>query len=120
MTLFALFSAFAASWRVCYAAPLTPLPEHDVGGAATTEEVPLQSDAAASSSELLPPPEESDEDENLDISQRLSGSDAPVPVNYILSQATGHFVAITKSGRVQANTQFGKSLQFTAEILCNN
>ncbi|CAI7991164.1 hypothetical protein GBAR_LOCUS637, partial [Geodia barretti] len=57
------------------------------------------------------PPEEENE-EDIDISERLT--EAPVPVHYILSLATGQFVAITKSGRVQGNTQFGRLVaQFT-------
>lgn len=60
------------------------------------------------SSEVVPPPNnEEEEEEDLDLSERLT--EAPVPVHYMLSVATGQFVAITKSGRVQANTQFGKS-----------
>ena len=50
---------------------------------------------------------EENEEQDFDISERLT--EAPVPVHYILSLATGQFVAITKSGRAQANTQFGKS-----------
>ena len=42
----------------------------------------------------------------LDISQRQSDTDSAV-TNYVLSMSTGQFVAITKSGRVQANTQRG-------------
>ena len=42
----------------------------------------------------------------LDISRRQSYSESS-PAHYILSMATGQFVAITKSGRVNANTQIG-------------
>ena len=42
----------------------------------------------------------------LDIWRRQSSSESPV-THYILSMATGQFVAITKSGRVQGNTQIG-------------
>ena len=41
----------------------------------------------------------------LDISRRQFSESSPT--QYILSMATGQFVAITKSGRVQANTQIG-------------
>ena len=115
LVLFALFSAPAASWRqLCHAAPLMPLEDDDADDNAaappTEEEIPPQQPFAGRS-EVVPPPTVDEDEENLDISQRLSASDVPVPINYILSVATGQFVAITRSGRVQANTKFGESLQ---------
>ena len=117
LIILALFSTQPAALlqRTAAAAPsLTP------GGDGTSEAAGTVDNAAARDSnnnsqhengeyfetittDVAPPLNE----EDIDISERLT--EAPVPVHYILSLATGQFVAITKSGRVQANTQFGRS-----------
>lgn len=52
------------------------------------------------------PTSASDYNPDLNVSQRLTVSDTP-PQHYLLSMATSQFVAVTKSGRVNANTQIG-------------
>ena len=47
------------------------------------------------------------EDETDEVTGRLVGSQETL-AHYVLSLATGKFMAITKSGRVQANAQLGK------------
>lgn len=104
----ALFSIVAA----CIAAPLSPLPptntaadhQTNVGGS----DYEYEYNYTFHNEEL---------EEEPDLSQRLTGPEIPVPLQYILSMSTGQFVAITKSGRVQANTQIGKDL--ITKKLCN-
>lgn len=52
------------------------------------------------------PTSESDYEPDLNVSQRLTASETP-PKHYLLSMATSQFVAVTKSGRVNANAQIG-------------
>lgn len=52
--------------------------------------------------------ESPDNEESVDVSERLSGPSALIPRHYLLSIATGQFVAITRSGRVNGNAQIGK------------
>lgn len=49
---------------------------------------------------------ESEYNPDLNVSQRLIISETP-PKHYLLSMATSQFVAVTKSGRVNANSQIG-------------
>ena len=93
-----IFVLFAAN----LAAPLQPLTESDttaVHGASQNENV-LRSEEDRCSPNAT-------ECETADVTQRLSGLNEAV-MHYVLSMATGHFVAITKSGRVQANVQIGE------------
>ena len=89
-TLFALFV-------VCAAAPLAPL-----------EEDGLQNDYYYYNGSEVSQPEETEQSQN--VAQRLSNSNPTVPMHYILSLSTGQFLAITRSGRVNANSPIGKKI----------
>ena len=102
----ALFALVAA----CLAAPLPPLAPDAAAGASDHEtnseeqyyydyDYGVETDTA-----------EQETQEEPELSQRLTAPDVPLPTKYILSMSTGQFVAITKSGRVQANTQIGEIL----------
>lgn len=45
---------------------------------------------------------------DVELSESEPSTERTIPMHYILSQGTGMFVAITKSGRVSANAQLGK------------
>lgn len=98
-----LFALFATSIAAPYP-PLSPLPDGYGDGDSSDYSQREYIHDQTSKSDREPRAETA---EPKLISQRQSGSETPV-THYILSMATGQFVAITKSGRVSANAQIGK------------
>ena len=96
----------------CIAAPLAPLsPTTNANNNSATEASDSQTEVDNNSGQQNFTTHSEEEDlseEEGEFSERLTAPDIPVPLQYILSMSTGQFVAITKSGRVQANTQIGK------------
>lgn len=99
----------------CVAAPLTPLPDEE--DSITDSDYVFGEDDDLQSYEY-DSSEETDSEQSLELSERLSSNNGAIPKHYILSSATGKFVAITKSGRVHANAQLGKYSHTVIVILC--